>query len=440
MITTQEYYKAGENFFLKEIDKIFGRSISLETNPEIKIILECVSMMLYNAQREMLFLQQEFIENPLTYKKLVAVEKLQASLANGKVSFNANTAGVLINETNVLQGVNNVLYTPLDVYESKLVSMQIDSISSDGIGTITVTTLEDIVSIASGNMISIVNVTDSDFNINNTVATIVNLRTLKYSKNISLKTSNGGNIEAITLTAEVESQTFGNVGNLTNGSIVNILAPLQNLSSTGYVNFTNITGGADEESDESLSSRISIKLSEDITTSNDANMRNKALEFPGTTRAWVKTSEVTKNTNVFHMRDNSIPPFPTIQDDTNLLNHLINVGAIPVGIFESNIIVKAPTELKYNIQYAIIYNELNNEEYKSLINENLQKLFNNFDLNQRATISNIKSIITTQTINFYPAILNQDLLLDNLIDGISILYDNTITGTIISTLGTITYP
>ncbi len=169
-------------------------------------------------------------------------------------------------------------------------------------------------------------------------------------------------------------------------------------------------------------------------------MRNKALEFPGTTRAWVKTSEVTKNTNVFHMRDNSIPPFPTIQDDTNLLNHLINVGAIPVGIFESNIIVKAPTELKYNIQYAIIYNELNNEEYKSLINENLQKLFNNFDLNQRATISNIKSIITTQTINFYPAILNQDLLLDNLIDGISILYDNTITGTIISTLGTITYP
>ncbi len=216
MITTQAYYKAGENLFLKEIDKIFGRSISLETNPEIKIILECVSMMLYNAQREMLFLQQEFIENPLTYKKLVAVEKLQASLANGKVSFNANTTGVLINETNVLQGVNNVLYTPLDVYESKLVSMQIDSISSDGIGTITVTTLEDIVSIASGNMINIVNVTDSDFNINNTVATIVNLRTLKYSKNISLKTSNGGNIEAITLTAEVESQTFGNVGNLTN--------------------------------------------------------------------------------------------------------------------------------------------------------------------------------------------------------------------------------
>jgi len=70
----------------------------------------------------------------------------------------------------------------------------------------------------------------------------------------------------------------------------------------------------------------------------------------------------------------------------------------------------------------------------------VEKIFNTLDLNQRATTANIKSVITSQTIGFYPAILNEDLLLDNLIDGIIVTYDTAIAGVIISTLGTITYP
>ena len=322
-ITTQNYYKSGENQILEKISTIFGRDISLEMNPELKILLEAISVMMYNSQRELLFLQQEFIENPLTYKTLARVEKLPAGLARGKISFNANTIGLTINETNILQGVNNVLYTPLDTYESSLMSLQINSISSDGLGIITVITSEDITSIASGNIVNIINVADNDFDISDVVVTIANLRTLTYSKNIIAKTSSGGNIEAIILTAEVESQTFGNIGNLSNGNILNILAPLQDLSSTGYVHFTNITGGIDEETDESMSRRIAIKLSQDITTNNDANMRNKVLEFPGTTRAWVETSQITANINIWHMRDGNIPPFPETQDNTNLLNYLI---------------------------------------------------------------------------------------------------------------------
>lgn len=439
-ITTQNYYKSGENQILEKISTIFGRDISLEMNPELKILLEAISVMMYNSQRELLFLQQEFIENPLTYKTLARVEKLPAGLARGKISFNANTIGLTINETNILQGVNNVLYTPLDTYESSLMSLQINSISSDGLGIITVITSEDITSIASGNIVNIINVADNDFDISDVVVTIANLRTLTYSKNIIAKTSSGGNIEAIILTAEVESQTFGNIGNLSNGNILNILAPLQDLSSTGYVHFTNITGGIDEETDESMSRRIAIKLSQDITTNNDANMRNKVLEFPGTTRAWVETSQITANINIWHMRDGNIPPFPETQDNTNLLNYLIGASAISGGLLYSNFIVQAPIELQYHIQYTVVYSQLNNEDYKTLIVESVEKIFNTLDLNQRATTANIKSVITSQTIGFYPAILNEDLLLDNLIDGIIVTYDTSIAGVIISTLGTITYP
>jgi len=439
-LTSQHYYKAGENKFIEQINQQFGRQFSLEINPEIRIILEVISTLLYNSQREEMFLQQQFIENPLTYKTLAGAEKLPAGIAKGKITFNATVVGISIDETKTLQGVNNILYDPLDIYNSVAISITILNIASDGIGTVTVETAEDIISVATGNTVNIVNVNDSDFNINNVVVTVTSLRTLTYSKSISAKTSTGGSVESITLTAEVESQTFGEVGNLNKGQGVNILAPLQDLSTTGYVNFTNITGGVDEESDEALSGRISIKLSEDITTNNDANMRNKALEYPGTTRAWVETSQVTANINVWHMRDNSIPPFPTTQDNTNLLNHLISVGAVSAGILYSNIIVQAPTELEYTIEFTVIYSQINNEEYKTLIKDSLDRLFGILDLNQRATTSNIKSVITSQTISFYPEILDTDLLLDNLINGIIITYNTSITGVVISKLGTITYP
>ena len=439
-ITTQEYYKSAENQILEKISTIFGRDISLEMNPELKTLLEAISIMMYNAQRELLFLQQEFIENPLTYKTLARVEKLPAGLAKGKITFNATIIGISINETNTLQGVNNTLYDPLDTYESTSISIPIANISSDGLGTITVETSEDIISIATGNTVNLINVSDGDFNANNVVATVLNIRTLTYPKSIPAKTSGGGNIESTTLTVEAESQTFGEIGNLSNGKAVNILSPLQGLSTTGYVNFTNITGGTNEETDEALSGRITVKLSQDITTNNDANMRNKALEFPGTTRAWVETSQITANINIWHMRDGSIPPFPETQDNTNLLNHLIDTGAISAGILYSNIIVQSPAELQYNIQFTVIYSELNNQEYKNLIKDSLDKLFEVLDLNQRATTANIKSVITTQTIGFYPEILNTDLLLDNLIDGLVITYNTSVTGVVMSKLGTITYP
>jgi uncharacterized phage protein gp47/JayE len=438
--TPQQYYKIGENKFIETINQKFGRDLTLEINPEIRTILECLSTLLGNGQKEQTFLQQQFIENPLTYKTLTSTENLPAGLAKGKITFNADIAGISINETNTLQGVNNILYDPLDIYESIAVSIPILNIESDGLGTITVEAGEDLISIATGNTVNIVNVNDSDFNINNIQVTVIGMRMLTYPKNIVAKTSVGGTVNGITLTVEVESQTFGNIGNLANGKVVNILSPLQDLSTTGYVNFTNITGGVDEETDEALSGRISIKLRQDTTTANDAQMRNEALEYPGTTRAWVETSQVTANINVWHMRDGSIPPFPTTQDNVNLLNHLISTGAVPAGILYDNIIVQAPSELQYNLEFTILYNELDNNEYKEMIQNNLERLFETLELNQRATTSNIKSIITTQTIGFYPDILQTDGLLDNLINGIIVSYTPGITGVVISTLGTIEYP
>jgi uncharacterized phage protein gp47/JayE len=439
-ITPQQYYKIGENKLIEQIQQRFGRKISLEDNPELRTTLEAISVLLYNSQREIKYLQQQFIEDPLTYQTLTRTTKLPASLAKGKITFNATIVGVTIDETNTLQGANNIFYDPLDTYESIAISIPILNITSDGLGTITVETSVDLNLIATGNIANIVNVDDSDFDANDVIINITGLRTLTYSKSISAKTSTGGNIESITLTIEVESQTFGEIGNLSNGKIVNILSPLANLSVNGYVNFTNITGGTDEESDEAFGSRILIKLSQDITTNNDANMRNKALECPGTTRAWVETSQLTSIINVWHMRDGSTPPFPTEQDNDNLKNHLINTGAISAGIRYDNVIVQAPTDLSYNIEFTILYNELNNDQYKNTISQSLQKLFDTLDLNQKGSISSIKSTITTETITFYPEISQTSTLLDNLIDGIIITYDTTITGVIIATLGTITYP
>lgn len=439
-ITPQQYYKIGENKLIEQVQQRFGRELSLEDNPELRTTLEAISVLLYNSQKETRYLQQQFIEDPLTYQILTRTTKLPAGLAKGKVTFNATVVGVSINETNTLQGVNNIFYNPLDTYESVSISIPILNIESDGLGVITVETSVDLNSIATGNTANIVGVNDSDFDTNDTIINITGLRTLTYSKSISAKTSTGGNIQSITLTAEVESQTFGEIGNLSNGKITNILSPLVNLSVNGYVNFTNITGGVDEETDEAFGSRILVKLSQDITTNNDANMRNKALEYPGTTRAWVKTSQLTSIINVWHMRDNSTPRFPTIQDNDNLKNHLINTGAISAGINYNNVIVQAPTGLSYNIEFTILYNDLDNDEYKDRISQSLQKLFDTLDLNQKATIASIKSTITTETIAFYPEILQTNALLDNLIDGINVTYNTSITGLVISTLGVITYP
>lgn len=445
ILKQKEIYQLGENKAIQSFAKRLGVDFSFENNPEIREIFVGYSAGLYNATKEVLHTLQEFITNPENMQTIAGITPLPASLAKGRITFNATAIGISMGAVNNLQGVNNQLYTILDTFTSQNVTLPIVNISSNGLGTVTVEVGLDITTIATGNKINISGVSDTDFNTTNVIANITSLRTLTYSKSIPLKSSSGGNVTALTLTVQAIAQEYGEIGNLSGGKVVNNLNPITNVSSVGYVNFTNITGGVSAETRTATNNRISAKLKNPTTTNNDANMKNIALTFPGTTRAWVNTIFISGTqifTYIYHMRDNSVPAFPTAQDNENLREFLLDNGqpnaGIPSGRSPEQYSVLAPTNLEYDISFGLMFAELDNDKYKDTIKSSILKAFEQLELGDRMSLSIVKSVITNQTKQYYPDILYTDL--DALINAVGITYDtgNTEAG-VISTLGNIIY-
>jgi len=93
--------------------------------------------------------------------------------------------------------------------------------------------------------------------------------------------ASGGSI-AVT----VKALTAGAASNLPAGAPLALIAPIAGVQSDGLVGADGVTSGADEETDESLRSRLIARLRRPPRGGSKSDYEAWALEVPGVTRAW----------------------------------------------------------------------------------------------------------------------------------------------------------
>lgn len=114
---------------------------------------------------------------------------------------------------------------------------------------------------------------------------------------------------AINTVVDVTAVLAGSAGNRTTGQTLSFISPVDGVLPTGTA--SELSGGADEELDDSLRSRFIARIQRPPHGGADFDYHDWAREVAGVTRAWVYPNELGAGTVVVRfMRDNDVSPIP----------------------------------------------------------------------------------------------------------------------------------
>lgn len=183
-----------------------------------------------------------------------------------------------------------------------------------------------------------------------------------------------GNPQITTSTASVEilSQEYGINTNLESGSPVTFSNLLSGVNQTGYVQYSEIAGGADLESDDEYRKRVVYAWQNPGTPFSVPAIRLKALEVPGVTRVFI-TPQTGKVTVYFTMDNNvnNIPPQSVVDSVKEKLNEIRDAGLYP----DNRFIVSAPIAVPVNFIFTSL--TPNTGTMRQAIKDNLNYFFRN---------------------------------------------------------------
>jgi uncharacterized phage protein gp47/JayE len=147
----------------------------------------------------------------------------------------------------------------------------------------------------------------------------------------------------------------GSLGNLASGDVLTLTETIPGISGTAIVAVGGISGGADQEDDASLLSRLINRIQEPPHGGAAHDYITWALEVPGVTRAWVYPLEMGPGSvTVRFMRDNDVDPIPSVGEVATVQEYID--ARRPVTVKEC--VVVAPIEVPQNFTISISPNSL----------------------------------------------------------------------------------
>ncbi len=171
----------------------------------------------------------------------------------------------------------------------------------------------------------------------------------------------------------VRSLTGGAVANLAAGETMQFQTPISGVDGGVIVNSEGISGGADEESDDDLRTRVLLRIQNPPMGGDATDYVQWALAVAGVTRAWSFPNEMGIGTmTVRFMMDNvrsDNDGFPLLIDIANVANYLDSVRPVAVKDF----FTVAP--IPFPINHVIRDLDLDNDTTRAAILVSLQKTF-----------------------------------------------------------------
>jgi uncharacterized phage protein gp47/JayE len=275
----------------------------------------------------------EFLERWGSYK---SITRNAASQAQGFITI-SGINGTFVGLGTTFSSDEGVQYSTLSNVTVTSQSINVTSIIRVG-NIATVTTPSDHL-LASGIEVTIAGANETDYNGTYPI-TVISSTEFTYTISTTPSTPATGTITAGFTTASVEVQSLTTGSNTNQGSGIALVVdtPIAGLNDTGYVQFGQLGGGTEIESDENLRVRILEAYQNPISFFNTAQITAQAKLVPGVTRVFVKpTAPDVGQVTIYFTRDNDTNIIPSLSEVTAVKNKILEIK--PDFIAEADIIV-----------------------------------------------------------------------------------------------------
>lgn len=212
--------------------------------------------------------------------------RLAATQAVGNFAATGTATTLIPSGTSYNSGGN--VYTSTDDATIQAVSSSVLSITRSGT-TATVTMVSDH-GIASNVPVTVSGANETDYNVTDAAIIVTGLDTFTYQVSGSPSTPATGTILAgyTSASVPVTSDGFGADQNLSADSLGSLQSPIAGVDNDARVDFGEVAGGSDQESDDDLKERYLERIRNPVAHFNDTDIIDQAKTVNGVTRVWVE--------------------------------------------------------------------------------------------------------------------------------------------------------
>lgn len=229
--------------------------------------------------------------------------------------------------------------------------------------------------LSSNVLVTIANANEADYNVID-VAIIV-ISALQFTYDISPASPVSPATGTITasfnsILVPIQSVEFGVLQNQDANAILKFQSPIVGVDDSSGVDFNQIGGGSDQETEDSLRSRMLSTIQNPIAHFNVADIEQAALTVPGVTRVFVQ--EITPllgQVTILFMRDNDINPIPVGSEITDVKDVILLIK--PANTGDVDVIVAAPVAVTVNFVFSVMVP--NTSTMQNAVTANLQQFF-----------------------------------------------------------------
>lgn len=315
------------------------------------------------------------------------VIRVVATKAEGSVVF-TGTALTTIPATTNIQKTDGTLFETLSDTPITTESIVVSSITRLG-SVATVTTLN-AHNLATGVSATISGADQADYNVTATIS-VTGTNTFTYTVANNPVTPATGTILATATFAHVavRATEFGNSSNTGAASQLSLVSAIPNVDNIVTVDFNGITGGLNEESDESVRARLLFKTSNMTnafsSTSIEFFIKNK---FPTITRVWVQDATPSAGyVTIYFTEDSEVNIIPTGAQANAVKNAIITGDdkIKPAQTPDSFVLVSGPTPVTQNFVFSAL--SPNTQDMRDSITEALKDYFRSASVNVETNVN-----------------------------------------------------
>jgi uncharacterized phage protein gp47/JayE len=279
--------------------------------------------------------------------------RIVATSATGKVTFTGTISSVVPISTQIKSTSTGETYTTDAEITLAAQSISVTSLTRSGTIATAVTASDH--KIASGMSITIAGANETDYNGTFTV-TVTGTDSFEYTVSGSPSTPATGTITAAFDGEEVSitSVDTGEDVNLDSGAQLNLITPISGIDTTSLVQYSEITGGKDVESDDALILRVLYARANPVANFNVAAIEKQCFLISGVTRVKVKRiTPAAGQVTILFVRDDDIGGI--IPDSSEVTAVKISITKIlPATSATADVIVTAPTAVTTNFTFTAL--------------------------------------------------------------------------------------
>lgn len=170
----------------------------------------------------------------------------------------------------------------------------------------------------------------------------------------------------------VKSVATGQSYNLLSGSKLSLFSPIAGVDTDGFVDFGEVAGGTDLESDKDLRARIITRYANPVSLFNVAAIDTQAKKVAGVTRVFIEPiTPYVGAVTVYFTRDNDANIIPSASEVNKVKTKILEIT--PANTDPDDVVVAAPVAITTNFVFTSV--SQNTSTMQEAITANLEVLF-----------------------------------------------------------------